>query len=421
MKKILLLALAAMALTVACKKETTTEVYKVDTLEAEGLSPLSIIIKGEMSPDLWRTSSKIQDLGFYWGNDPANLDSYIASENPAKGVFTATLTDLAPHSPIWYKAYCSVMNMDFYGEPKSFTTSSFDEVVDLGLSVKWRAWNLGASSPEEFGDYYAWGEVETYYTSLDPLTWKNDKPTGYSNESYSMCNGGYRSFTRYCTSSEYGDVDFRTMLETGPTGDDIASILLGGNWRMPTNREIDELIENCTLDYRPVGSTYGTRLYSTKPGFTDKWIFFPNSGFMTDLNYRPGSSGICWSSEVDTDNPARAFCMEIDTPYKGRNGYYRDFGYSIRPVLADAPPVAVTGVSIDQTSLKMKVGQKIRLNATVSPSNAADHTVIWTSSEPQFAKVDIHGNVSALAPGNASIYAGAGGVNTEKCEVEVTE
>lgn len=421
MKKILILALAAMAtITVACKKETTTEVYKVDTLEAEGLSPISIIVKGEMSPDLWRSKTKVR-IGFFWGKDPANLTDFVEGENQAKGVFTATLTDLYPNAPIWFRAYCSILNMDFYGELKSFTTSSFDEVVDLGLSVKWRAWNLGASSPEELGDYYAWGELDPHYRSLNPLIWRTDKSTGYSIESYSLCNGGYRSYTRYCTSSEYGAVDFRTMLGTGPTGDDIASILLGGNWRMPTNKEIDELIENCSIETFHVGEIYGARLSSNKPGFTDKWIFFPDSGFMADLDYYPGSVGIYWSSEVDTEEPAKAFCLRTDSPNKERKSYFRDWGCSIRPVLADAPPVAVTGVSIDQASLKLKVGQTVRLNATVSPPNATDHTVIWTSSEPQTASVDKHGNVTAKSPGTASIYAGSGGVNTEKCEVEVTE
>ena len=60
--------------------------------------------------------------------------------------------------------------------------------VDLGLSFKWAECNLGASSPEENGAYYAWGEVEPYYSSQDPLTWKDGK-TGYNRASYKWCNG----------------------------------------------------------------------------------------------------------------------------------------------------------------------------------------------------------------------------------------
>ena len=108
--------------------------------------------------------------------------------------------------------------------------------VDLGLSVKWAWFNLGASLPEEYGDYYAWGETEPYYSSLDPLTWKDGKEAGYYWLSYKWCMGSGDTMTKYCTESTYtygynGFTDGKTVLNLE---DDAAHVNLGGKWRMPT-------------------------------------------------------------------------------------------------------------------------------------------------------------------------------------------
>lgn len=85
--------------------------------------------------------------------------------------------------------------------------------VDLGLSVKWATCNLGASNPEEYGDYYAWGESESYYTNLSPLKWKSGK-NGYSIESYKWSMGAYYTLTKYCPGNKndyWGGMETRTI------------------------------------------------------------------------------------------------------------------------------------------------------------------------------------------------------------------
>ena len=100
--------------------------------------------------------------------------------------------------------------------------------VDLGLSVKWATCNVGATTPEGYGNYYAWGETKPKST--------------YDWSTYKYCNGDRYSMTKYCTNSEYGIVDNKTTLELS---DDAAHVNWGGSWRMPTKAEQDEL-NNCT-------------------------------------------------------------------------------------------------------------------------------------------------------------------------------
>ncbi|MBQ7388798.1 MAG: hypothetical protein IJW01_05480 [Paludibacteraceae bacterium] len=101
--------------------------------------------------------------------------------------------------------------------------------IDLGLSVKWATCNVGATSPEKYGNYYAWGETEPKTT----YTWAT----------YKWCNGSYDTQTKYCTDSSRGTVDNKTVLELA---DDAANVNWGGAWRMPTDAECQELIDNCT-------------------------------------------------------------------------------------------------------------------------------------------------------------------------------
>ena len=127
------------------------------------------------------------------------------------------------------------------------------EAIDLGLSVKWAKCNLGAEKPEGYGDYYAWGETEPYYSSQNPLTWKDGKSAGYIWASYRWCNGAYDKLTRYCPEGKanYWDgtdtPDNKTEFADYNYADDAARARLGGKWRMPTDAEWTELRTKCYL------------------------------------------------------------------------------------------------------------------------------------------------------------------------------
>ena len=207
-----------------------------------------------------------------------------------------------------------------------------DGCVDLGLSVCWASCNLGASKPEEYGDYYAWGEIDPYYSSQDPLTWKDGK-TGYNWDSYKWCNGSSSTLTKYNTDSSRGNVDNKTVLEPE---DDVAHVKLGGKWRMPTYAEWDELsnTSNCSWTWTTINGVNGYKVQSKKSGYTDNWIFLPAAGRRLDSRLDSvGSLGYYWSSSLDTDYPFFAWNVDFYSDPVRRSYYVnRCYGLSVRPV-----------------------------------------------------------------------------------------
>ena len=187
------------------------------------------------------------------------------------------------------------------------------EPIDLGLSVKWASWNVGASSPEEFGDFFAWGETE-------PSPWGNGWDT------YKWCEGNYNSLTKYNSDASLGIIDNKTVLELE---DDAAHINWGGSWRIPTIEEIKELYDNCYRSWTSQNGVYGYKFTSKKPGFTNKSIFLPaagrNSGSVWD------GSGNYWSS-VEIQNANAGILYFSSKHLYWNNASTRDDGLSIRPV-----------------------------------------------------------------------------------------
>lgn len=205
--------------------------------------------------------------------------------------------------------------------------------VDLGLSVFWATCNLSesgfVSSPEEYGDYYAWGETTTYYNSLNPRSWKDGK-TGYNWASYSLCNGSENTLKKYNYSSSYGTVDNKTTLEEV---DDVAHVKLGGRWRMPTDAEWDELTNNCTFEKTEQNGVIGYRVTSNKTGYTDKSIFFPYAGCMTGIACYDGGYTYYWSSSLYMNSyPYEAMNYGFGSHGAEATGLSRVLGSSVRPV-----------------------------------------------------------------------------------------
>ena len=190
------------------------------------------------------------------------------------------------------------------------------EYVDLGLSVKWATCNVGANKPEDYGDYFAWGET---------------KPkTTYNWSTYKWCRGSRESQTKYCTSSSYGTVDNKTVLELA---DDAARANWGGSWRMPTKAEQDELRNNCTWTWTTQNGVYGYKVTSKKSGYTNKSIFLPAAGCRYDSSLRnAGSRGYFWSSSLYTGSPCYAYYLYFSSSNVGWINCYRYYGQSVRPV-----------------------------------------------------------------------------------------
>ena len=233
------------------------------------------------------------------------------------GSFTCDLTGLQANTTYYVRAYAVNSKGVAYGEEVSFTTASdapaVPEYVDLGLSVKWATFNVGANKPEDYGDYFAWGETEPKTT----YDWSN----------YKWCNGSDMTLTKYNTNSDYGIVDNKITLELS---DDAAHVNWGGSWRMPTITEQNELREHCTWTWTTQNGVNGYKVTSNKNGNS---IFLPAAGYRLDSSLSDaGSNGYCWSSSIYTYGTSFAYYLYFYSSNVGRNGQYRRYGLSVRPV-----------------------------------------------------------------------------------------
>ena len=192
-------------------------------------------------------------------------------------------------------------------------TENGHEYVDLGLSVKWATCNVGATKPEEYGDYFAWGETEPKST--------------YDWSTYKWCNGSYDTQTKYCTSSSIGTVDNKTTLDLS---DDAARANWGGSWRMPTKAEQNELRTECTWTWTTENGVNGYKVTSKSNGNS---IFLPAAGYRYDSSLSSaGSCGYYWSSSLYTDTPSHAYELTFYSSYVLRGSRHRYSGLSVRPV-----------------------------------------------------------------------------------------
>lgn len=217
------------------------------------------------------------------------------------------------------------------GVPSGWIVWTMPEAVDLGLpsGTKWASFNIGASAPEECGDYYAWGEITPYYEygyaqSADPV-WKSGKTEGYVWDSYIWnIPGGLLSLTKYT------DGDNLTVLEDS---DDVAHQTLRGSWRIPTDEEWTELRTSCNRTWTTRNGVYGLLVTSTIPGYTSKSIFLPASGNRNDTALEQfGEYGFYWSSTIDSGSKSSARGVLFYQHSFSGTAYNRPLGQSIRPV-----------------------------------------------------------------------------------------
>ena len=256
------------------------------------------------------------------------------------------------------------------------TSISVPEAVDLGLpsGLKWASFNLGASKPEEYGDYYAWGEIEPYYSSLNPLTWKEGKEAGYNWPSYKWCMGSYNTITKYCTKSSVGYNGFTDGRIVLDPDDDAVHVNLGGKWRMPTDAEYKELINNSTSIWTVVNGVYGRR-YTSR--ITGNSIFFPCAGvFGSSRIGLKEEDGFYWSSSLSERGSVEAGRLEFSSDWESISTSDRFSGYSIRPVYGETGLISATSITIDKANLTIPVDRIKKLTATILPENASNQYVL---------------------------------------------
>ncbi|MDD6976236.1 MAG: hypothetical protein PUI52_05715 [Bacteroidales bacterium] len=244
----------------------------------------------------------------------------------ADGSYTASLSSLSYSTSYNYIVVAKVDDVEFVSTIGNFSTIAPPEpsLVDLGLSVKWASFNLGASKPTEYGFYYQWAGTTDVSDRGIYLDWSNCPYHTGSNETL--------GWTKYNKVESYGTVDNKTVLESM---DDAASVALGGKWRMPTDAEWHELSSNCSWTWITIDGVKGYKVQSRKPGYTDNWIFLPAAGCRDgDYFNVVGSSGYYWSSSRSTYTyrPFKADFMYFNSSYVGTGDNDRFYGQSVRPV-----------------------------------------------------------------------------------------
>ena len=307
---------------------------------------------------------------------------------------------------------------------KDVSYNSIYEYVDLGLSVNWATMNVGAESLEDYGDYFAWAAVEPWYEddyaqSNNPV-WKSGKRGGYTWENcpYQTCAGSSEDegiFSKYVDRSSNGTVDNIPILELS---DDAARANWGDTWRMPTVAEWGELrnSSNCTWIWTTVNGNDGYKVVSKLNGNS---IFLPAGGVRSD----DGLSGVdrygnYWSSSTDFFHPYYANGMTFSGDHINIDTYHRSTGLSVRPVCPSSRYVCVTGISLNKSSAT--VSRLLQLSATISPSNASNKSVIWSSSDPSVAEVDRTGLVNPKNIGSVTIsVTTVDGGYTDQCDITV--
>ena len=196
------------------------------------------------------------------------------------------------------------------------TILNIPDAVDLGLSVKWASFNLGAETPEGYGDYFAWGE----------LTVKES----YDVDNYRFSSAFEGPYSKYNTDETFGKVDNKTVLETV---DDVAYKIYKGHWRMPTEAEFSELIDGCTWTWSQKSGIAGYTVSGKKTGYTDRSIFLPAAGFKQGREYLyENIRGLYWTSTLDNGNPVSAYIGSFEESAAECIPNNRFVGLSIRPV-----------------------------------------------------------------------------------------
>ncbi len=224
-------------------------------------------------------------------------------------------------------------NMTLYAQWSSH------EFVDLGLpsGTLGANCNVGATNPEDYGDYFAWGETS-------PKEVYNDSNYNYCVETYCVVDGesyGYK-LTKYCNDSRFGYRGFTDDLTTLEPSDDAATVNWGDAWRMPTYEEMVELNDYCIRTRTTQNGING--LLVTGPNGNS--IFLPAAGGYNNLNSanyldEVGEQAMYWSSSLghfgDNVIPTAATIIQFKSYYDSSSFVSiseRSYGQSVRPVVA---------------------------------------------------------------------------------------
>lgn len=277
--------------------------------EATNINYTNVVISGTFEGDYDHASA----YGVIYAKTKEGLDIEGNSKKETEGApknntFSYELSSLDEATTYYYVGYALVEGSYVYSDTLTFTTLSHfpvAEYVDLGLSVKWASWNMGASSDKEVGGYYGWGDA-------------TGEETRKSNIYYAVGN----------TSTNIGGSNY-----------DLAHVKWGDKWRMPTQAEFEEL-QSCTWEstsnYKDSGLS-GWIIYGKKgSGYENNCIFLPKAGFLIDGKAKYfGEDADYWTCECRDDN-VKAYYVTLYWGFNGNSLSDKCIPIPIRPVYDEA-------------------------------------------------------------------------------------
>ena len=303
-------------------KEDNDSDVKVTTYTPQDITLTTAVCGGDV---IVTQGLSLTELGVCWGTDsePTVADSHISTSNWNEP-YVCTITGLAPATTYHVRAYALRGLEYYYGKDKSFTTEdngggdpNDHDYVDLGLpsGTLWATCNVGATTPEGYGDYFAWGEIQP--------------KTVYNWSTYKYCNGDYDRITKYCNVRGYGSHGYTDYMTTLLPSDDAATTNWGSDWCMPSVDQWGELFGMTNIAWTTQNGVNGI-LFTASNGHS---LFLPDAGYRWDvgLDY-VGLYGYYWSSSLNTGGPDGAWSFRFYLNGCGISSDYRDLGLSVRAV-----------------------------------------------------------------------------------------
>ena len=276
----------------------------------------------------------IPNVGLRWGFSKDHLDNDIPNLTcDDRLVFRTTPISNVMQRAYYYQAYANDGRepaTEWFGSIEKFGMNR--EIINLGTSVRWSSINMGASTAEDIGDYYAWGELTT--------------KDSYTQNNYRFYDNGYRT-------------DIPANIAGNPEYDVVAKVWRGC-WRMPTKAEIDELHNsNIVTNAKATQEDVSGYLFKNKNNDPDSVIFIPYAGYIDGSTLTNGNNWLCnWTATADftpANTPSRAYYGQNTTS----SSLEKYKGMPIRPVF--------------ESNIRTDKGEYLFIRAD-SISYSADHT-----------------------------------------------